>query len=138
MLRQDNIPTYYYIFYTDVVASSISKLGLRQQIEKLNIFNQILGNILFPSTIHSDSYQWSIKYHASTGDGAVICFKSVVDPFELAINLHRGILLYNTSTLNISDLQKIEIRIGISGGEYFLCVILIRDHLTLRHGEEIW
>jgi class 3 adenylate cyclase len=117
MLRQDNIPTYYYIFYTDVVASSISKLGLRQQIEKLNIFNQILGNILFPSTIHSDSYQWSIKYHASTGDGAVICFKSVVDPFELAINLHRGILLYNTSTLNISDLQKIEIRIGISGGE---------------------
>ena len=117
MSRRDDIPAYYFIFYTDVVGSSDSKLDLRQQINRLNALNEILGNVLFPNTIYSDTHQWSIKYHASTGDGAVICFKSVIDPFELAINLHRGISIYNVSNDRLSDSEKIQIRIGISGGE---------------------
>ncbi|HEU4822836.1 MAG TPA: adenylate/guanylate cyclase domain-containing protein [Nitrososphaeraceae archaeon] len=117
MSRHDDVPAYYYIFYTDVVGSSDSRLDLRQQINKLNALNEILGNVLFPNTTYSDTYKWSIKYHASTGDGAVICFQSVIDPFELAINLHRGILKYNTSKEGHFDSEKIEIRIGISGGE---------------------
>jgi hypothetical protein len=117
MSRQGDIPAYYYIFYTDIVGSSDSKLDLRQQIIRLNALNEILGRVLYPNTIYSDTYQWSIKYHASTGDGAVICFKSVIDPFELAINLHKGISTYNISTEDLSDAEKIQIRIGISGGE---------------------
>jgi hypothetical protein len=117
MSRRDDTPTYYYIFYTDVVGSSDSKLDLRQQINKLNSLNEILGNVLFPNTTSSDTHQWSIKYHASTGDGAVICFKNVIDPFELGINLHRGISIYNMSNERLSDSEKIQIRIGISGGE---------------------
>ena len=117
MSRRDDTPTYYYIFYTDVVGSSDSKLDLRQQINKLNALSEILGNVLFPNTTSSDTHQWSIKYHASTGDGAVMCFKNVIDPFELAINLHRGISIYNMSNERLSDSEKIQIRIGISGGE---------------------
>jgi hypothetical protein len=67
--------------------SSDNELDLRQQISRLNALNEILGSILFPNTIYSDTHQWSIRYHASTGDGAVICFKSVIDPFELAMSM---------------------------------------------------
>jgi class 3 adenylate cyclase len=73
--------------------------------------------VLFPTTIHSGTHHWSIKYHASTGDGAVICFKSVIDPLKLAINLHRGISGYNLSNKGLSDSEKIQIRVGISDGE---------------------
>jgi hypothetical protein len=47
----------------------------------------------------------------------VICFKSVIDPFEFAINLLKGISTYNISTEDLSDAEKIQIRIGISSGE---------------------
>jgi hypothetical protein len=47
----------------------------------------------------------------------VICFKGVIDPFELAINLHRGISTYYMSKEEQLDAEKIQIRIGISGGE---------------------
>jgi class 3 adenylate cyclase len=117
MSRQGDRPDFYYIFYTDIVGSSDNRLDLRQQISRLNTLNEILGRVLFPNTIYEDTYQWSIKYHASTGDGAVICFKNVTDPFELAINLHKGISDYNISSEDLSDTEKIQIRIGISSGE---------------------
>lgn len=36
MSRHDDMPAYYYIFYTDIVGSSDSRLDLRQQINKLS------------------------------------------------------------------------------------------------------
>ena len=107
--------TYYYILYVDVVDSSKNELDLNHQVFKLNTFNRILREILHPSITYDFTKKWNVAYNASTGDGAVFCFRDPTDPFVLSIMLHTHLDKYNENKSN--DLEKIEIRIGISGGE---------------------
>lgn len=67
---------------------------------------------------YKDTKKWDIVYQASTGDGAVFCFKEPKDPFLLSIALHRRLICYNENMSE--DLEKIQIRIGISSGETML------------------
>ena len=68
----------------DVVGSSDSQLNLEEQIDRISEFNRILNRILFSK---DGSPQWKMGYYGSTGDGAVICFNLVRDPFRLSIRL---------------------------------------------------
>ena len=52
---------------------------------------------------------------ASIGDGALFCFRDPTDPFVLSIMLYTQLHGYNENMSN--DLEKMQIRIGISGGE---------------------
>src|SRR5215469_10969887 len=110
-----NPSVFYYILYLDIVDSSKNELDLNQQVFKLNVFNTILHEILHTSITYDSTEEWNIAYSSSTGDGAVLCFTDPTDPFLLSIMLHRRLRDRNVNISN--DLEKIQIRIGISGGE---------------------
>ena len=110
-----NPSVFYYILYLDIVDSSKNELDLNQQVFKLNVFNTILHEILHPSITYDSTEEWNIAYSSSTGDGTVLCFTDPTDPFLLSIMLHRQLRDRNVNISN--DLEKIQIRIGISGGE---------------------
>lgn len=110
-----NPSVFYYILYLDIVDSSKNELGLNQQVSKLNVFNTILHEILHPSITYDSTEEWNLAYSSSTGDGAVLCFTDPTDPFLLSIMLHRRLRDRNVNISN--DLEKIQIRIGISAGE---------------------
>jgi hypothetical protein len=110
-----NRSVFYYIVYLDIVDSSKNELDLNQQVFKLNVFNTILHEILHPPITYFSTKEWKPAYSTSTGDGAVFCFTDPTDPFLLSIMLHRRLRDRNANICN--DLEKIHIRIGISGGE---------------------
>jgi hypothetical protein len=110
-----NTLVFYYIVYLDIVDSSKNELDLNQQVFKLSVFNTILHEILHPSITYDSTKEWNPAYSSSTGDGAVFCFTDPTDPFLLSIKLHRRLRDHNVNLSN--DLEKIQIRIGISGGE---------------------
>ncbi len=107
--------TYDYILYVDVVDSSKNELDLNRQIFKMNAFNRILCEILQHSITYDFTKKWNIAYKASTVDDAVFCSRDPTDPFVLSIMLHTQLHGYNEKMSN--DLEKIQVRIGISGGE---------------------
>jgi class 3 adenylate cyclase len=95
--------------------SSKNELDLKQQVFKLNVFNTILHEILHSSITYDSTKEWDLAYSSTTGDGAVLCFTDPTNPFLLSIILHRRLRDRNVNISN--DLEKIQIRIGISGGE---------------------
>jgi class 3 adenylate cyclase len=96
---------YYYVLYVDIVGSSDGQLGLSEQINRVNIFNNMIKNIL--STMQPE-------YSDSTGDGVVISFREPLDAFVFSSRLQADILRYNRRIPN--NLQPLHVRTGISSG----------------------
>jgi hypothetical protein len=90
-------------------------MSLNQQVFKLNVFNTILHEIVHPSITYDSTEKWNLAYSSSTGDGAVLCFTDPTDPFLLSLMIRRRLRDRNVNISN--NLEKIQIRIGISGGE---------------------
>jgi len=129
-----NPSVFYYILYLDIVDSSKNELDLNQQVFKLNVFNTILHEILHPSITYDSTEEWNLAYSSSTGDGAVLCFTDPTDPFLLSIMIHRRLRDRNVNISN--DLEKIQIRIGISGGET-MTVTLFNGKTTAPWGKDM-
>lgn len=108
--KQSEQAIYYYVLYVDIVESSDIQLDLSEQVNRVNVFNDMIKNIL--STQKSE-------YSDSTGDGVIISFSDPRDAFFFSSRLHRDILHYNRNIPNNS--QPLHIRTGISSGNS-LCV----------------
>jgi len=103
-----------YFLFVDVVGSSIVTLDFKQQIHKLESFYSTLRDTLHPMFYPAVTESFEPRYWNSTGDGAVFCFTKPLDPFRLSIALRKELERYNMQKSSPSE--KIELRIGISGG----------------------
>jgi hypothetical protein len=106
-------------------------MSLNQQVFKLNVFNTILHEIVHPSITYDSTEKWNLAYSSSTGDGAVLCFTDPTDPFLLSLMIRRRLRDRNVNISN--NLEKIQIRIGISGGET-MTVTHFNGKTTAREG----
>lgn len=100
-------------FFVDIVGLSNPILSTETQRNKIKILNENIYNCkTFLSTPKEHIYI------LPTGDGMLIGFKDgLEEPIKLAIELHAKIRKYNS---NVSDTEKIGIRIGCNNGYIFV------------------
>jgi class 3 adenylate cyclase len=112
--QADDESFFAYFLFVDVVGSSIATLDIKQQIHKLESFYSTLRDILRQMFYPDVTEAYEPRYWNLTGDGAVFCFTKPLDPFRLSIALRKELERYNIQKSLQSE--KIELRIGISGG----------------------
>ena len=99
-------------FFIDIVSLSDPSLSVKKQIEKIGILNKIIGSCETYFKTPKDK-----KIILPTGDGMAIGFLvSPESPFQLSIELHRKLRIYNRGKSN-EDIMGV--RIGLSSGPVF-------------------
>ncbi len=107
-------------FFIDIVSLSDPSLSVKKQMEKIAVLNKMIGSC--------DAYRRSPKDKKiilPTGDGMAIGFLLNPElPFQLCIQLHRKLRMYNRVK---SNEDMIGVRIGLGSGPVFV-VSDIRDN----------
>lgn len=113
-----------YFFFIDIVSLSDPSLSVKKQIEKIGILNKMIGS--------SESYfktPKDKKIILPTGDGMAIGFLfNPESPFQLSIELHRKLRIYNRGRSN-EDIMSI--RIGLNSG----LVFIVND---ISNNQNVW
>jgi KaiC/GvpD/RAD55 family RecA-like ATPase len=100
-------------FFIDIVSLSDPSLSVKKQIEKIGILNKIIGSCETYFKTPKEK-----KIILPTGDGMAIGFlASPESPFQLSIELHRKLRIYNRGKSN-EDIMGV--RIGLSSGPVFI------------------
>jgi len=100
-------------FFIDIVSLSDPSLSVKKQIEKIGILNKIIGSCETYFKTPKEK-----KIILPTGDGMAIGFlASPESPFQLSIELHRKLRIYNRDK---SNEDTIGVRIGLSSGPVFI------------------
>jgi KaiC/GvpD/RAD55 family RecA-like ATPase len=111
-------------FFIDIVSLSDPSLSVKKQMEKIAILNKMIGSC--------EAYYRSPKEKKiilPTGDGMAIGFLLNPElPFQLSIQLHRRLRIYNRSKPN-EDI--IGVRIGLGSGPVFV----VND---VRDNQNVW
>ena len=111
-------------FFIDIVSLSDPSLSVKKQIEKIGILNKIIGSCESYFKTPKDK-----KIILPTGDGMAIGFLlSPESPFQLSIELHRKLRIYNRGKSN-EDIMGV--RIGLSSGPVFI----VND---INNNQNIW
>ncbi len=100
-------------FFIDIVSLSDPSLSVKKQIEKIGTLNKIIGSCETYFKTPKDK-----KIILPTGDGMAIGFLSSPEsPFQLSVELHRKLRIYNRGKVN-EDIMGV--RIGLSSGPVFI------------------
>jgi KaiC/GvpD/RAD55 family RecA-like ATPase len=100
-------------FFIDIVSLSDPSLSVKKQIEKIGILNKMIGSCEAYFKTPKDK-----KIILPTGDGMAIGFLfNPESPFQLSIELHRKLRIYNRGKSN-EDIMGV--RIGLSSGPVFI------------------
>ena len=111
-------------FFIDIVSLSDPSLSVKKQIEKIGILNKIIGSCETYFKTPKDK-----KIILPTGDGMAIGFLvSPESPFQLSIELHRKLRIYNRGKSN-EDIMGV--RIGLSSGPVFI----VND---INNNQNVW
>ncbi len=111
-------------FFIDIVSLSDPSLSVKKQIEKIGMLNKIIGSCETYFKTPKDK-----KIILPTGDGMAIGFLvSPESPFQLSIELHRKLRIYNRGKSN-EDIMGV--RIGLSSGPVFI----VND---INNNQNVW
>jgi KaiC/GvpD/RAD55 family RecA-like ATPase/class 3 adenylate cyclase len=99
-------------FFIDIVSLSDASLSVKKQIERIVSLNKMIGSCETYVKTPKD------KIIVPTGDGMAIGFLfNPQSPFQLSVELHRKLRIYNRSKSN-GDIMGV--RIGLSSGPVFI------------------
>lgn len=111
-------------FFIDIVSLSDPSLSVKKQIEKIAILNKMIGSC--------EAYERTPNHKKiilPTGDGMAIGFLLNPElPFQLSIQLHRKLRIYNRGKANE---EAIGVRIGLGSGPVFV----VND---VRDNQNVW
>jgi KaiC/GvpD/RAD55 family RecA-like ATPase len=111
-------------FFIDIVSLSDPSLSVKKQMEKIAILNKMIGSCQAYETTAKD-----MKIILPTGDGMAIGFLLNPElPFQLSIQLHRKLRVYNRGK---SNEDTIGVRIGLGSGPVFV----VND---IRDNQNVW
>jgi archaellum biogenesis ATPase FlaH len=111
-------------FFIDIVSLSDPSLSVKKQMEKIAVLNKMIGSCQAYETTPKD-----MKIILPTGDGMAIGFLLNPElPFQLSIQLHRKLRVYNRGK---SNEDTIGVRIGLGSGPVFV----VND---IRDNQNVW
>ena len=111
-------------FFIDIVGLSDPSLSVKKQMEKIAILNKMIGSCEAYERTPKDK-----KIILPSGDGMAIGFLLNSElPFQLSIQLHRKLRLYNRGKPNE---EAIGVRIGLGSGPVFV----VND---IRDNQNVW
>ena len=111
-------------FFIDIVSLSDPSLSVKKQMEKIATLNKMIGSCQAYETTAKD-----MKIILPTGDGMAIGFLLNPElPFQLSIQLHRKLRVYNRGK---SNEDTIGVRIGLGSGPVFV----VND---IRDNQNVW
>jgi KaiC/GvpD/RAD55 family RecA-like ATPase len=111
-------------FFIDIVSLSDPSLSVKKQMEKIAILNKMIGSCEAYDRTPKDK-----KIILPTGDGMAIGFLLNPElPFQLSIQLHRKLRIYNRGKPNE---ESMGVRIGLGSGPVFV----VND---IRDNQNVW
>ena len=111
-------------FFIDIVSLSDPSLSVKKQMEKIAILNKMIGSCEAYERTPKDK-----KIILPTGDGMAIGFLLNPElPFQLSIQLHQKLRIYNRGRPNE---EALGVRIGLGSGPVFI----VND---IRDNQNVW